>query len=171
MLTTILCFEHYHPHHTQWRIGAQRIQAICLRSHSEWQTDSETKPKSLIGNYVPFFLITPRKWTMTRSRTFQLLVSSDRRIQCLLIGSDLHRTAVKSRIQDGHWGSSWPFIQIINEVRVLSFKALLDHLVSFLTWLTTDEASFLEPFLYFLLKTIFKIYLSFYPLELRYLGH
>lgn len=35
MLTTVLCFGHYHRCHAQWRSGAQRVQVICPRSHNE----------------------------------------------------------------------------------------------------------------------------------------
>lgn len=119
MLTTVLCFEHYHRCHAQRRTGAQGVQVICPRSHNEWQTDSGTQPKPLIGNVMPFFfLLRVRKLNMTISRSghVQRLTSSYCGIWCLLAGGPLHMASVESRIQQGHRRSSQPFIQIIHGV-------------------------------------------------------
>lgn len=131
---------------------------------------SGTKPKTVL-----FPLIISRKLNLTISRSFQLLTSSDCRIQCLPGGGLLHRAVWESIIQEGHWRISQPFIQIIERVRISSFNALLNHSISFLISLTTDETSFLEPSPYSLLLPLKGIYfhlsLYFYPLELNYIGH
>lgn len=116
---------------------------------AQWVKESGIQPKSLTPNFVPFSIIIV-KLHLAISRSYQLLTSSDCRIQCLLGGCLLHTAIVEFRIES-LWRVSQPLMHIRNGVTVPSCNAFLDHSASFYISLAIDKTSFLATFLYSLL--------------------